>query len=134
MYYTTSIVTKIHIEIGEYIMIISQRIYKIMEDKKISQIEFSRKTGISQSTISDWRRKGTNPSADKLMIICEALDCSVYDLLLDTKNKKHREYKATETVVIDKTSKDYKIIEAYNKLELDNQKRLEGYLDALSGK
>lgn len=134
MYYTTSIVTKIHIEIGEYIMIISQRIYKIMEDKKISQIEFSRKTGISQSTISDWRRKGTNPSADKLMIICEALDCSVYDLLLDTKNKKHKEYKATETVVIDKNSRDYKIIEAYNKLELDNQKRLEGYLDALSGK
>lgn len=115
-------------------MIISERIYKMMADKKISQIEFSRKTGISQSTISDWRRKGTNPSADKLMIICEALDCSVYDLLLDTKNKKHKDYKATETVVIDKDSKDYKIIEAYNKLDLDDQKRLEGYLDALSGK
>ena len=105
-----------------------------MEEKKISQIEFSRRTGISQSTISDWRRKSTNPSADKLLIICEALGVSVYDLLLDTKNKKHKEYKATETIVIDKDSKDYRIIEMFNKLDLDDQRRLEGYLDALSGK
>ena len=41
-------------------MLISERIYKYLEEKKISQIEFANRTGISQSTISDWRRKGTN--------------------------------------------------------------------------
>ena len=54
-------------------MLISERIYQYMSEKGISQKEFSSRTGISQSTISDWKRKGTNPSADKIMIICEVL-------------------------------------------------------------
>ena len=74
-------------------MLISERIYKYMEEKKISQIEFSRRTGITQSTVSDWRRKGTNPSADKIMIICEVLGITPYELLLDTDNKKMKEIK-----------------------------------------
>ena len=50
-------------------MLISERIYQYLEEKGMSQIEFAKRTGISQSTVSDWRRKGTNPSADKIMII-----------------------------------------------------------------
>lgn len=65
-------------------MLISERIYKIMAEKNISQLEFSKMTGIAQSTISDWKRKKTNPSADKIMIICAALDVSPEDLLIDT--------------------------------------------------
>jgi len=65
-------------------MIISERIFKIMREKKINQLDLSNKTGISQSTISDWKRKKTNPSADKIMIICAALDVSPEDLLIDT--------------------------------------------------
>ena len=49
-------------------MLISERIYQYLEEKGMSQIEFAKRTGISQSTVSDWRRKGTNPSADKIMI------------------------------------------------------------------
>ena len=63
-------------------MLISERIYRYLEEKGISQIEFAKRTGISQSTISDWRRKGTNPSADKIMIICDVLEVSPYELLL----------------------------------------------------
>lgn len=65
-------------------MLISERIYKIMAEKNISQLEFSKMTGIAQSTISDWKRKKTNPAADKIMIICAALDVSPEDLLIDT--------------------------------------------------
>ena len=57
-------------------MLISERIYQYMEEKGISQKEFADRTGISQSTVSDWKRKGTNPSADKIMNICEVLDIS----------------------------------------------------------
>lgn len=66
------------------VMTISERIFKIMEEREISQIDFSKETGIAQSTISDWKRKKTNPSADKIMIICNALNVTPYELLQDT--------------------------------------------------
>lgn len=112
-------------------MLISERIYKYMEEKKISQLEFAKRTGISQSTVSDWRRKGTNPSADKIMIICEVLGVSPYELLLGTDNKKLKEYKQVDHVVINKDSKEYALIETYQKLDLSAQRRLEGYMNAL---
>ena len=65
-------------------MTVSQRIFKIMNERKITQIELSQSTGISQSTISDWKRKGTNPAADKIMKICKILDVTPEELLQDT--------------------------------------------------
>lgn len=112
-------------------MLISERIYKYLEEKKMSQLEFAKRTGISQSTICDWRRKGTNPSADKIMIICDVLDISPYELLMDTENKKYKDYRKTDYVVIDKKSKEYRLIETYQTLDVDAQKRLEGYMRAL---
>ena len=46
-------------------MTISQKIFALLSQRKMSQKEFAERTEISQSTISDWKRKGTNPSADK---------------------------------------------------------------------
>jgi len=65
-------------------MIISERIFKIMGENKITQLALSEKTGIGQSTISDWKTKKTNPSADKIMIICAALEVTPEELLQDT--------------------------------------------------
>ena len=55
-------------------MTISERIFKLMEEREITQMDFSKATGIAQSTISDWKRKKTNPSADKIMIICTSVE------------------------------------------------------------
>lgn len=41
--------------------VISEKIFELILRNSITQKEFSEKTGISQSTISDWKRKGTNP-------------------------------------------------------------------------
>lgn len=112
-------------------MLISERIYKYLAERGLSQMEFAVRTGISQSTISDWKRKGTNPSADKIMIICEVLDISPYELLSGTENKKHKEYRQTECMVIDKQSKEYRLVEKYQNLDSDAQKRVEGYISAL---
>lgn len=115
-------------------MLISERIYKIMEEKKISQLEFAKRTGISQSTVSDWRRKGTNPSADKIMIICEVLGVTPYDLLAGTENHKMKEYmpyKDVDYVVVDKESKEYLLIESYRKMDDSMQQRLESYMKVL---
>ena len=48
-------------------MIISERIFYIMEQKNMSQLELSRRTGIATSNISDWKKKKTNPKADCLL-------------------------------------------------------------------
>ncbi|MBM6745412.1 helix-turn-helix transcriptional regulator [Drancourtella massiliensis] len=113
-------------------MLISERIYQYLEEKGMSQIEFAKRTGISQSTVSDWRRKGTNPSADKIMIICEVLEISPYELLLETDSKNPKEYKQMDYVVIDKNSREYELIQKYERLDPGARKRLDGYLQALS--
>ena len=49
-------------------MIISERIFYVMEQKKITQLELSRRTGIATSNISDWKKKKTNPKQEKELI------------------------------------------------------------------
>ena len=72
-----------------------------------------------------------NPSADKIMIICEVLEISPYELLLDTDSKNPGEHRQTEYVVINRKSKEYELIRMYEKLDSNAQKRLEGYMHAL---
>lgn len=109
-------------------MIISEKIFKILAEKGISQRSFSEKTGISQSTISDWKRKGTNPSADKIMVICDALGISVYDLLNGTESGTDKQ---TDYVVVDKKSEEYFLLESFQGLDRKMRERLLGYAEAL---
>ncbi len=62
-------------------MTISERLFKIMEKERVSVSELSTRTGISKQTIYDWRKKNTNPGADKIMILCEALRITPQELL-----------------------------------------------------
>lgn len=109
-------------------MLISERIYEILKEKNISQIEFAKRTGISQSTVSDWRRKGTNPSADKIMVICEVLDISPYELLLGAESKNKKRHHEGDYVVLDKSSKEYQIIDIFHSFNKENQDRLINYM------
>ena len=63
-------------------MTIGQRFFYLLEEKGMSQAEFSRRTGIATTTISDWRKKNTNPGSDKVMIICKALEVP-FELFLE---------------------------------------------------
>ncbi len=62
-------------------MTISERIYALLRERNLTPAELSDKTGIARSTISDWRTKKTNPAADKIMAICEALEVTPSELL-----------------------------------------------------
>lgn len=93
----------------------------------MTQKELSEKTGIRQSTISDWKNKKMNPSSDKIMIICEVLDVSPYEILSGTDEK----YKPTEYVVFKKDSEEAMLIDSYRKLSKDSQNRLLGYMEAI---
>ena len=66
-----------------------------MREKNITQLDLSEKTGIGQSTISDWKTKKTNPSADKIMILCESLEVTPEELLQDTMTPKQIADKVT---------------------------------------
>lgn len=109
-------------------MVISERIFELLQEKGMSQKEFSEKTGISQSTVSDWKRKKTNPSADKLKVICDVLHISLYDLLreADDSSKQSADY-----IIVDRESDDYFLLEEYRMLPEMYKERLLGYLSAL---
>lgn len=109
-------------------MTIGEKIFYLLSEKGISQKDFSEKTGISQSTISDWKRKGTNPAADKIMIICDALNISVYQLLNESGNNKENEL---DYMIISKESEEYILLESFRNLDKYAKERLKGYVEAL---
>lgn len=54
-------------------MTISERIFDLLEKKNLDYKYLEKATGIKYNTICDWKRKKTNPTADKIMSICRAL-------------------------------------------------------------
>ena len=112
-------------------MIISERIYELMKEKGITQRYLAEKTGIAQSTISDWKRKKTNPAADKILPICEVLDVTPYELLAGAayESKFHADF-----LLIDRKSEDFFVLEQYNSLARADKNRVIGYMQALKEK
>ena len=102
-------------------------LYRIRKEKGMSQAEFVSRTGISQSTVSDWKIKKNNPSADKIMVICKALDISPYELLTGTEDMNNSR-KYMDYAYVDKDSKEYTLIETYQELSDDAKLKLERYM------
>lgn len=113
-------------------MNISERIFERLRELSMSQKEFSDKTSIRQTTISEWKVKHTNPAADKIMIICQVLDVTPEWLLSGT-DVKPGYRNPIEWYVIDKQSEPGHLLRAYNDLNAAQRARLMGYLEALSG-
>ena len=110
-------------------MKISDRIFELIKERGLTQREFSEITGIPQSTISDWKSKGLNPSADKLLVISNTLKISVYDLL--SASDECGKY-IVDYTCIDNNSSEKELIEIYRKLPSNRKERLMGYAQALA--
>lgn len=110
-------------------MTVSDRIFQILEEKGMTQKFFSEKTGIPQSTISDWRKKRTNPASDKIMAICSILEVSPEWLLSGIKGEGDRA-DSLDWYAIHRDSEVGKIIEMYNEMTRSQRDRLMGYLEA----
>lgn len=106
---------------------ISEKIFIILDKIGMSQKEFSEKTGISQSTISDWKRKKTNPASDKIMGICEVLHISPVELLTD--EVLPGELLSNQRVFLSR--EESALIESYRQLSRRQRSRLSGYISAL---
>ena len=109
---------------------VSDRIFELLKEKKMTQKEFAQRTGIAESSISDWKRKRTNPVSDKILIICEVLEVTPYELLSGAEHTGSRS-RDNNTYVISKGTEIGMLVESYQKLNPDMQTRLMGYLEAL---
>jgi len=112
-------------------MTISERIFELLDKRGMSQKEFSEKTGIAQSSISDWKRKKTNPVSEKILIICSVLDVSPYELLGGTDGNGSRS-NPSDYILVTKDSEYGRALMQFLELDKGLQGRLLGYLQALS--
>jgi transcriptional regulator with XRE-family HTH domain len=62
-------------------MNVTQRIFEIATEKRITLTEFAERIGVSYGTVASWKRRGTQPPADKINIIAQALNVPVNCLL-----------------------------------------------------
>ena len=111
-------------------MTIRERIFLRLNELNMTQKEFAEKTGISQSAISEWKSKKTNPTTDKVMVICQVLKVSP-EWLLSGIEKEGKRGNEPNFMVIDKESEIGVFIKDYNKLSHDSRERLIGYMKAL---
>ena len=92
-----------------------ERIFYVMEQKNITQLELSRRTGIATSNISDWKKKKTNPKADCLLSMGKGIDPEYKDADMD--------YEVTKA--------DIRILKQIHSLGDEQYKRLMAYMKAL---
>lgn len=111
-------------------MTVSERIFKALDNMNMTQKEFSERTGIPQSTISDWRKKNTNPASDKILIICEVLKLSPYELLSAVKEEGTRS-KTQRYRVISEGTNESLFLEMFENLDQNSRDRVIGYMEAL---
>ena len=108
-------------------MTIGERLFKIMNEKNISMPELSRMTGISRHTIFDWQRRNTNPGADKIMVICEALQITPEELLVGKQDNEKPEY--DHSIITDDI--EMQIMKECHDLSEAQKKRLLAYVSML---
>ncbi len=111
-------------------MTIRDRIFDKLDELNMTQKEFSKRTMIPESTVSDWRKKKTNPTADKIMVICKVLDVTPQWLLSGVEAAGDRG-NPRDWYAIDANTDSGFLITAFNSLDKSQQARIIGYVEAL---
>ena len=111
-------------------MTIGDRIFERLKEIGMTQKDFSEKTGISQSTISEWKSKRTNPTSEKIMVICQVLGVTPEWLLSGIEKNGSRKSRA-DWYVIGKDTELGHLINAYNNMSRERRSRLIGYAEAI---
>ena len=106
-------------------MSITEKIFYKMAEQGMTQKEFSKRSDIPESTISDWKKKGNTPSSEKLIDIAKALGISVSELVGESKGDKNSaDYSISE--------EENTIIEMYRNSSDDIKRRIFSYISSLS--
>ena len=111
-------------------MTISERILKVLKDRNMTQAEFAKQVGIATSTISEWKKRKTNPTADKIMDICNVLQITPEQLLTGKGIEDEENINVTSRESCF-TPYDIQLVQDYYGLKEEQQKRLMAYMEAL---
>ena len=111
-------------------MTISERILKVLKDRNMTQAEFAKQVGIATSTISEWKKRKTNPTADKIMDICNVLQITPEQLLTGKGIGDEENITGTSRESCF-TPYDIQLVQDYHGLKEEQQKRLMAYMEAL---
>ena len=111
-------------------MTISERILKVLKDRNMTQAEFAKQVGIATSTISEWKKRKTNPTEDKIMDICNVLQITP-EQLLTGKGIEDEENITVTSRESCSTPYDIQLVQDYHGLKEEQQKRLLAYMEAL---
>ena len=98
-------------------MSINERIFDKLKERGMSQKGLSKLTGISQSTISDWKNHNKVPGSDKLLLISKALGITVDELISD------------EAI---QNSDESFVIDYFRKADAGQKSRILAYINKLS--
>ena len=103
-------------------MKVYEKIFARLDELNMSQSELSRRTGISTSTINDWKKKKINPQADKLVAICRAFDMSLADLLGDD---------GAENIGVDYSAEERYLVECYRRSDDQVRRHMLRYMELI---
>lgn len=111
-------------------MIISERILKVLKDRDMTQADFAKQVGIAPSAISEWKKRKTNPAAEKIMDICNVLQITPEQLLTGRGIEDEKEIAAARPESRF-TPYDIQLIEDYHGLKAEQKKRFIAFMEAL---
>ncbi|RKM61441.1 XRE family transcriptional regulator [Butyrivibrio sp. CB08] len=114
-------------------MTIGQRIFHLLDEKKMTQKEFSDRTGIATTTISDWRKKNTNPGSEKIMAICAALEVTP-EFLLSGVTEDSARGNDVDYMVIPKGTEERALLEMFNGMDFVERAHMMEYAQKISEK
>lgn len=112
-------------------MTIRDRIFQKLTELDMTQKEFAKKTGIPETTVSDWKKKKTNPTAEKILIICKVLGVTPEWLLSGAESHGTRSKPAT-LIAIDASTEVGELVMTFNSCDAMMQSRILGYAQAIS--
>ena len=113
-------------------MTIRDRIFARISELEITQKEFAKRTGIPETTVSDWKKKKTNPTAEKILVICKVLEVTPEWLLSGVETHGTRSNPA-KIIAVDIHSEAGELLELFNSYDAGLQSRILGYAQALGG-
>lgn len=112
-------------------MNIRDRIFQKLTEMNMTQKDFANKTGIPETTVSDWKKKKTNPTSDKILVICKVLNVTPEWLLSGIEVNGTRSNPAS-IIAVDRRTEAGELISTYNSCDAEMQARILGYAQAMS--
>lgn len=105
---------------------------RLLDEHGIKNSDVSKATGISNMTLSDWKRGKSTPKQDKLKLIAEYFDVSVDYLLTGKANNYTPEMAETDAIIISLSEDIKKYSIKMSKLSETDKKIIFNLIDRLS--